>query len=355
MLDIFYAVIIALALLIDFVYLVVLVSINLPAERTKLRKLGAVSVIIPSRNGRVIEKTLRTLRKVKRPKLEVVVVSASKETLNIARKYGAKTVRDKGVGKGAALNAAVRRASNKILYFMDEDMIVRADTIEKVCSALDEYEVAVGYNLPENRGTLTAGVARLYINLLSKIQSGLYRMIGTTLVGGRNLAIYKSTLNEVGGFKNMLTEDMELSFKLYEKGKKVKFVNAVAFDQVPEKFSSYLKQQQRWNAGTGQVLKEWEKKLHHHDIALMTFLLLLGFLAPISLIFLLVGLTLNSLLVLSVPLIAFLLCTSSTASLGRYDLVRLPAVFFAFLFVHTFTVIYSKFSRPKGWYVTPKK
>lgn len=354
MLPALYLILAALALLVDFVYLVVLVSINLPAEKPEIKKLGAVSVIIPSRDGAVIERTLKELRKVKSPILEIIVVSANSETLSIARKYKAKTVRDKGVGKGAALNSAIRCASKKIIYFMDEDMIVRHDTIEKVCSSLNGHEVAVGCNMPENKGTITAGVARLYINLLSKIQSGLYMMTGTTLVGGRNLAIYKSTLKEAGGFRNKLAEDMDLSFRLFERGKRVKFVNAVAFDQVPENLSSYIKQQQRWNAGTGQAIKAWNKKLRRNDISLLAFLLILGFLAPISLVFLAAALAFNSLLLLSVPAIAFLLCLSSAAGLGKHDVARLPAIFFAFLFVHTFTIVYSKVRKPKGWHRTPK-
>ena len=134
-------------------------------------------------------------------------------------------------------------------------------------------------------------------------------------------------------------------------GKKLNFVNAIAYDQVPEKFYSYVRQQQRWNVGTGQAMKEWGKKFRFHDASLLAFLLLLGFLAPLSLIFLAAGLALGSWMLLTVPMLAFLLCLSS---ITKRDAARLPATFFAFLTVHTFTLLYSKLRKPGGWYRTPK-
>ena len=343
-----------IALLIDAIYLVVLVSSSIPFEKQKIRKLQPVSVIIASKDGTVIEKTLRALKRVKKPALEIIVVSADQKTLGIAKKYGAKTVKDRGVGKGAALNLAVRHATHDILYFVDEDMIVRQDTIEKVCSALNTCEVSTGYNRPHNAAGVTSYVARLYVSLLWKIQYSIYRMIGTTLASGRNTAMYKKTLKEAGGFTNALTEDMGLSFRLLEMRKKIKFVNAVAADQVPEKFSSYLRQQQRWTTGTGDVINGWKKSLARNDVVLVGFILLLGMMAPISLAFLLLALASKSLLLLSVPAVAFLLCLSAVASLGRRDVVLLPVTFFAFIFIHTLTVAYSAVRKPKGWYITPK-
>src|SRR3989338_4736888 len=119
------------AVMIDLIYIVILVFINLPPHRPEIKKLQRVSVIIAAKDGDVIERTLRYLKKVRAPRLEIIVVSSSGKTLKIARKYGAKAVKDSGIGKGPALNAAVRRSTCKILYFMDEDMIVGGDTIEK--------------------------------------------------------------------------------------------------------------------------------------------------------------------------------------------------------------------------------
>ncbi len=345
----------AVAVLVDIIYLVMLVTVNLPTQKPLIRKLPKVSVIIASRDGTVVSRALRQLRKVKRPKLEIVVVSADAATLRIAKKFRAKAVRDMGVGKAAAANLGTKRASGKILYFMDEDMLVGKDTIAAVCSGLEGYSASVGYNVPENSRTLTAVMARLYIGFLSKIQQGLHRLIGTTFVGGRNLAIRKSTLKKFGGFRNVLTEDIDLSLRMMERGKKVNFIAAKAYDQVPEHFSDYLKQQQRWNVGSAQALGDWEKKFHFHHISLLLFLLFVGLIAPFSLVFLVLAIVYGSWLLLTVPVLGFLMCLSSARGLGRRDVAMLPLTFFPFIAVHTYTLIYSKLRKPDGWYRTPKQ
>ena len=71
------------------------------------------------------------------------------------------------------------------------------------------------------------------------------------------------------------------------KGFLVRAVKAVGYEQVPSKFFWYLKQQQRWNVGAADVLREWDKRFHHHDIVLAVFLVMVGLIGPLSLLFLL--------------------------------------------------------------------
>lgn len=339
---------------IDVSYMVVLASVNLPADRPAVKKLPKVSVIIAAKGGTAVERTLKALKKVRRPKMEIIVVTSSEETARIARRYAKKVVRDRGAGKGPALNAAVRKASCEILYFMDEDMTLERGTIAKVCSALDGHEVAVGFNVPSNKSGF-ARVARLYVSMLNRMQFGLYRLIGTTIVGGRNFAIYRKTLKGAGGFMNALTEDLELSFRLFMRRKRVKFVSARGFEQVPERLSWYFRQQQRWNAGAGHVLKEWEKRFHHHDLALLSFLVLMALVAPLSLIFLLLGIAFGSWLLLSVTALGFLICLSSAVRLGADDAALLPLTFPVFMVVQSASLAYSAISKPNSWYRTPKR
>ena len=345
----------AVVLTIDFAYALMLVSINMPQEKPVIRKLPKVSVIIAAKDGSSIRDTIMKLKRVKRPKLEIIVVSSDAKTLKIARKYANKTVKDAGIGKGPALNAAVKKASCKILYFLDEDSIVKKDTVEKVCSGLNGNEIASGSSMPHNKGGYISSVARLYFSLTIKIQSGLYKLTGATFVPGRNFAIYKNTLKKVGGFRNALTEDLDLTFRLYSMNKKARFVNASTMEQVPSKLSWYIKQQQRWNVGCERVMMEWEKRIHAHDIIIFTFISLVGIVAPLSLLFLALGIVFGSYLFLSVTVLGFLICLSSVLTLDSDDIALFPVTFFAFIFVQTGSVIYSILKKPKGWYRTPKE
>ena len=342
-----------LVLLLDAAYILMLFSINLPQEKPYIKKLPKISLIIAAKEGKIVERTLRMLKKIKM-NAEIIVAASDAVTLKIAGKY-AKVVRDKGTGKGAALNLAVRKAKGKILYFLDEDMIVTKDTIQKVCSALGKHEVAVGYNLAGNKDGPVTYVARLYLAMLTKMQFGIYRLIGTTFVAGRNFAIYKKTLANAGNFRNVLTEDLDLSFRLFARHKKVKYVNAGARDQAPSRFLWYLKQQQRWNVGAGEAMKAWEKKFHHHDISLLIFLVLVSLIPLMSFIFLVLALAFGSYLFLSVVAICFLVCLSSARMLGRDEMLLLPGTFLLMITIQSFTMIYSAAMKPKNWYRTPKK
>ncbi|MBS3051457.1 MAG: glycosyltransferase family 2 protein [Candidatus Aenigmarchaeota archaeon] len=344
----------ALVLVIDAAYILVLVSISMPAEKPVVKKLPKISVIIAAREGKIVEKTLRMLKKIKGIKLEIIVAASDPTTLKIAKKY-ARVVKDRGVGKGAALNIAVRKATGKILYFLDEDMVVRKGTIQKVCSALNGNEIAVGYNLAENKDGLVVRVARLYLAALTKMQFGIYRLIGTTFVAGRNFAIYKKTLNKAGNFRNVLTEDLDLSFRLFARHRKVKFVHAGARDQAPSRFVWYIKQQQRWNVGASHALKAWKKEFHHHDLSILIFIVLVSLVPLASLAFLVLALAFKSYLFLSVVVLCFLICLSSSTILDRDEIALVPATFLLLIVVQSFAIIYSAVAKPKGWYRTPKK
>src|SRR3989338_7672440 len=105
--------------LVDLVYLTILISINLPQKKILIKKLPRVAVIIAAKEGRALERTLKILKTVKKPKIEIIVATHDKETARIARRYTKKIVVDRGIGKGSALNMAVKKASSSILFFID--------------------------------------------------------------------------------------------------------------------------------------------------------------------------------------------------------------------------------------------
>ncbi len=343
-------IVIAVVAIIDIAYVIMIFSINSKHKNPVIKKLPKISVIIAARDEPLLERTLKNLKKIKRPKLEIIVVG-SKKDVSVAKKY-AKTIVDKGIGKGPALNSAIRKATSSIVYFLDADSMVEKDTIAKVCSGLENHDAAVGVNIPENNENMTTRIARLYLTFLPKIQLGMYNMVGTTIVSGRNFAVKKSTLKNIK-FRNKLTEDLDISLSLFVKHKKVNFVNAISRERVPNKLAHYFKQQQRWNRGAGNVLLEWDKRVHHHDIIIMAFLLMIAFMPVLSLFSILLTLLTGSYIFMSVLLVGFLLAVSGASMLDRDDLHYLPLTFLAFIFIQTLTIIYS-IKGTNVWYRTPK-
>jgi len=80
---------------------------------------------------------------------------------------------------------------------------------------------------------------------------------------GTNFVIRKRPLIDVGGWdEGELTEDAELSLKLYKAGWKIKFVpGAITREQEPDSIRVWLKQRERWVRGnnyvTGKILKDF--------------------------------------------------------------------------------------------------
>lgn len=355
-----------LAIIISIFYIGSILVITLPCKKIKENsKKPLVSVIIATKNEEdVIEKTLRNLEKSDYPKIEIIVVDSSTDkTVSIAKKYTNKIFIDtKGIGKANALNLGVRHAKGELLYIIDADSICKKDTISKLVASLGtEYTASIGLNLPINNKGLLVDIGRLesgFLNAINKITS---YVANTGIIPGRNYIIYKNTLKKLGGYKNVLTEDLNLAWRLYKSNKKVTIADAPVYEQVPDKLEWYIKQQERWSIGG---LKELVNSVKFFSLKEKIFLLpllifLTGIPITIFLSFLLFLLT-YSLIFLSTLIISIiLLAVSSIKYLESKDALFSPitSIFYAFLqtFVTVFSIINLLSNRKIQWYKTPKE
>jgi GT2 family glycosyltransferase len=101
-----------------------------------------VSVIIPVHNGgKELEKCLNGLKLSSYEPYEVVVVddASTDRSGEIAEERGATVFRlPTKSGPAAARNYGARRARGEILVFIDSDVVVKSDTLERLASALKE-------------------------------------------------------------------------------------------------------------------------------------------------------------------------------------------------------------------------
>jgi cellulose synthase/poly-beta-1,6-N-acetylglucosamine synthase-like glycosyltransferase len=241
-----------LTMLVVVAYLIAGVGALCRKKSAQAKIFPKVSVVIAAKDeGSVMEDTLKALRKSDYPNMEIIVVSSDSETAKIARKYARVLMDNESKGKPHALNIGVKKARGEVLYFIDADCIVRRSTIRKLVSALDErHSSVVGTTIPRDADTFVAKSAAAQAAWLWIANYGLSAMLGTVVVPGRNFAIYKKTLARIGYFKNVLTEDINISHRLYSRNQKVAFVpEAICSEDYPKKFSHYWKQQERWHAG----------------------------------------------------------------------------------------------------------
>jgi cellulose synthase/poly-beta-1,6-N-acetylglucosamine synthase-like glycosyltransferase len=243
-----------------------------------------VSIMVPARNeARVIVSTLDALLELDYPadKLQIVIVNDGStdatEELVTARAATDPRVRCltvpkavSGRGKAAALNLAFGQVAHELVAIYDADNRPEPPSLKKLVYALarqPELAAAVGKFrcINRNRNLLTR-----FINIESLafqwiVQAGRWALIGVTTLPGTNFVFRKTALFEAGGWdEEALTEDAELTIRLYETGKRIRFVpDAVTWEQEPERLAVWFRQRTRWARGHNYVLSKHLSRLLH--------------------------------------------------------------------------------------------
>jgi len=240
-------------------------------------KFVPVSIMIPAHNeGLVIDRTLDRISKLEYPRelLEIVVVNdaSSDDTAQITQKRAARDPRIKllnlqgesGHGKAYALNAGLKKCSHDIVAIYDADNNPQPDSIRILVSHLqrdDSLAAVIGKFRTINR---TKNWLTRFINIETMafqwiLQAGRFQASKVTILPGTNYIIKKSVLEECGGWdEKAITEDSEISVRIYQLGYKIKFVPlSVTWEQEPEKLSTWVRQRTRWVRGNNYVLKKF--------------------------------------------------------------------------------------------------
>jgi cellulose synthase/poly-beta-1,6-N-acetylglucosamine synthase-like glycosyltransferase len=244
--------------------------------------LPSVSILIPAKNEeKVIGSLLERIREFDYPpeKIEVVVINdgSTDSTEKIISAIGARDDRIKlfnipiaegGKGKSAALNKALKRTVNDAIVIYDADNVPEKDSLRKLCKSLvlDKRLAAVtgkfrAYNKGRNLLTRLINIEGIVFQWI--IQAGRWHFFKISAIPGTNFVIWKRVLEELGGWDpQALTEDSELTFRIYEKGYLIKFMpNATTWEQEPENLKVWLRQRTRWAQGNNYIIAKYGKKI----------------------------------------------------------------------------------------------
>jgi cellulose synthase/poly-beta-1,6-N-acetylglucosamine synthase-like glycosyltransferase len=95
------------------------------------------------------------------------------------------------------------------------------------------------------------------------LQAGRWQLHNIATLPGTNLIMWKWLIDELEGWdEEALTEDSELSIRIYELGYKIKFVPyAITYEQEPEEWKVWIKQRVRWVRGNNYVLAKFIKEI----------------------------------------------------------------------------------------------
>ncbi|MCX7972990.1 MAG: glycosyltransferase [Candidatus Aminicenantes bacterium] len=239
-------------------------------------KFPLVSILIPARNeALVIEGLLERLASQDYPqeKMEIIVVNdgSSDNTGEVVAKWKGKNslslklidvpVEESGRGKGAALNRALNLSQGEIVAVYDADNLPEKDSLKKlVIELVNHPELAAvtglfrAYNRHRNLLTRLINLESLAFQWI--IQAGRNYFLKIAFLAGTNYVIRRSLLEKLGGWEERaLTEDAELTIRIYEQGWRVKFLpTAVTWEQEPEKLTTWFRQRTRWARGNNELI-----------------------------------------------------------------------------------------------------
>lgn len=226
-----------------------------------------VSIIIPARNEEsVIKRTIVSCLAQSYKNIEVLVVchNCSDGTYSAAQspdhRVWAFDYKTEEAGKGIALNFGLSKSSGEYVLVVDSDGILANDFIANALPLFDENIAAIqgkiiGSNTEYNRITkLLSLEGYLFSTPFMTVRSILDRRVP---LGGTGCMIRRDKLDALGGFRNALIDDFELSFRMFRNKLRIAFAPlSVVYDEKPPDFDLMVRQRSRWVKGHIDLLKE---------------------------------------------------------------------------------------------------
>ncbi|PLX23949.1 MAG: glycosyl transferase family 2 [Ignavibacteria bacterium] len=237
-----------------------------------------VTILIPAHNEAVvIERTLEAMCALEYPadRLQIIVINdgSSDGTGDIVKTIAARDSRvvcydvpegEGGKGKSRALNLGITQAAHEFIAVYDADNTPAADALKYLVIQLLEHPelgAVLGKfrTVNKNRTLLTRFINIETLSFQSILQAGRWKMLHISTLPGTNFVIRRSIVEELGGWdEDAITEDSELSIRMYMKGWKIKFIPySVTFEQEPETWSVWIQQRTRWVRGNNYVSRKF--------------------------------------------------------------------------------------------------
>lgn len=234
---------------------------------------GLVSIVIAAHNEElVIVRTLESIRRSTYRSFEVLVAddASTDLTRRLVRDYQVRhsemdlrIVRmRKNVGKGAALNSALRRhARGQFVMTLDADSIIEPYAITNALSYFDDPHVAgVAANVQILEETTVLGILQRFEHMIGYRSKKLYSLLNCEFVVGGVASTYRMrVLRKVGFYDtDTMTEDIGLSAKITSLGNRrfrmIYGADVVAKTEGVLTFRALAKQRYRWKYGSIQNL-----------------------------------------------------------------------------------------------------
>ena len=240
------------------------------------------SILIPAHNEeKVIAATIEAMLKLNYPvdKLEIIVINdGSKDsTREIIQRYANQDSRvvlfdvpegQGGKGKSRALNLGIQRAHSDVIAIYDADNTPDSESLRYLVSTLvtdKELGAVLGKfrTVNKNVNLLTRFINIETLSFQSMLQAGRWQMHNIATLPGTNFVMWSWLIKKLNGWdEEALTEDSELSIRIYQEGYKIKYLPfAITYEQEPESWKVWIKQRMRWVRGNNYVIGKFFKQI----------------------------------------------------------------------------------------------
>jgi cellulose synthase/poly-beta-1,6-N-acetylglucosamine synthase-like glycosyltransferase len=241
-------------------------------------ELPKISLMIPAHNeGIVITHTLEALLKLNYPAghLEILVINdgstddTAKQVeiiaaqnphirlFNIPPEFAAR-------GKSAALNRGLAECRHAIIGIYDADNRPEPDSVLHLARQLiadPSLGAVIGKFrcINKKKNLLTRFINLECLAFQWIVQAGRWNLLRMATLPGTNYLIHRNLLEKLGGWdEQALTEDAEMSIRIYQAGYLIKFIPySVTWEQEPETLRVWFRQRTRWARGNNYVLEKY--------------------------------------------------------------------------------------------------
>ena len=236
------------------------------------------AILIPAHNEeKVIGATVASMLKLEYPKekLRIIVINdgSTDSTKKVVEGYRKKDKRvelfnirpgEGGKGKSRALNLGVKHATADIVAIYDADNTPDAHSLRYLVAQLILHKELGGVigkfrTVNKSHNLLTRFINVETLSFQSMLQAGRWQMQNIATLPGTNFVMWRSLIQELGGWdEEALTEDSELSIRIYEAGYKIKYIPyAITYEQEPQEWKVWIKQRMRWVRGNNYVVTKF--------------------------------------------------------------------------------------------------
>lgn len=240
------------------------------------------SILIPAHNEeKVIGAAIDSMLKLDYPKkkLRIIVINdgSTDTTRKIVERYAKRDSRVElfnipkgkgGKGKSRVLNLGVKRAKSDIIAVYDADNTPEKNSLRYLVAQLllnKELGGVIGKfrTVNKNHNLLTKFINVETLSFQSMLQAGRWQMHGIATLPGTNFVMWTSLIRQLDGWdEEALTEDSELSIRIYEAGYKIKYIPyAITYEQEPQEWKVWIKQRMRWVRGNNYVVSKFLKHI----------------------------------------------------------------------------------------------